>query len=290
MLIGIVAFAAIIGALAATAYSAPSYSAKSGNRPITMDHIFNGTFRVESKSLEWVKEGEWGVRIGSRSPAAHPRLSSLTHIVAPDGTFSHVNADGNIMLSTVQNMTEETLLVNSSRVKDSSGNQLHWQSWRLSADMQYVLFRTDTVKQWRHSSFGNFYVHRLSDDRTFPIHAVSTKPTTSIAMWSPVGHSLAYVDNNDLFVITGDQLGAASPQSIRVTNDGSATVFNGVPDWVYEEEVFETDKAVWWSPDGKALAYLRSDESAVKDYKLEYYNPTNDAFDVHQYPTELDMK
>ncbi|RSH95247.1 hypothetical protein EHS25_000333 [Saitozyma podzolica] len=265
VLIGIVAFAAIIGALAATAYSAPSYSAKSGNRPITMDHIFNGTFGVESKSLEWVKE-------------------------APDGTFSHVNADGNIMLSTVQNMTEETLLVNSSRVKDSSGNQLHWQSWRLSADMDYVLFRTDTVKQWRHSSFGNFYVHRLSDDRTFPIHAVATKPTTSIAVWSPVGHSLAYVDNNDLFVITGDQLGGANPQSIRVTNDGSAAVFNGVPDWVYEEEVFETDKAVWWSPDGKALAYLRSDESAVKDYKLEYYNPTNDAFDVHQYPTELDMK
>ena len=30
-------------------------------------------------------------------------------------------------------------------------------------------------------------------------------------------------------------------------------VYNGVPDWVHEEEVFEDNKAMWWAPDGQKL-------------------------------------
>ena len=63
-----------------------------------------------------------------------------------------------------------------------------------------------------------------------------------------------------------------------------------MPDWVYEEEVFSSDYTMWWSPDGKTLAYLRMDEDKVREYKLQYYNPTNDAFESNQYPTELDMR
>lgn len=85
-------------------------------------------------------------------------------------------------------------------------------------------------------------------------------------------------------------MSGSRPASIRVTTDGSETVFNGVPDWVYEEEVYGTDSVLWWSPDGKSLAYLRSDETVVKNYRLQYYNPSGNAFDVHQYTTDLDMK
>ncbi|WVF65548.1 hypothetical protein IAT40_000276 [Kwoniella sp. CBS 6097] len=265
VLVVIVCFAAVIGGLAATGYSAPTYLVKSGNRRITMDHVFNGTFNAYTKQLDWVKE-------------------------ADDGTFSHVNREGNIVLVTVNNMTDETVLVDSSKVLDLHGNKLHWQSWQLSADMEYVLFKTDHVKQWRHSSFGNYWVHRRSDSVTFPVIQPSTHPTTTLCKWSPIGHALAFVSKNDLYVITEEQMHSAQPRPLRITEDGSDVIFNGVPDWVYEEEVFETDSAVWWSPDGRALAYLRSDESAVKDFKLQYYNPSNDAFETHQYQSELDMK
>ncbi|ORY33110.1 putative dipeptidyl-peptidase [Naematelia encephala] len=264
-LIGIVVFATVIGALAATQYSAPSYYAKSGSKHITLEHILNGTFGVRTKQLDWVKE-------------------------APDGTFSHINTEGNIVLNTVQNITTDELLVDSSLVLDREGNRLKWQSWALSADSKYVLFKTDHVKQWRHSAFGNYWVHRLSDHATFPIDPPTSPPEISIVRWSPVGHNLAFVKKNDLYVVPSDELYGTHPEAIRVTNDGSDVVFNGVPDWVYEEEVFETDSAVWWSPDGQTLAFTRSDEAAVLDYKLQYYNPTNDAFDVDQYPVELDMK
>lgn len=211
-------------------------------------------------------------------------------IVAPDGTFSRLTEEGNIILSTVSNMTHSTLLVNSTLVLDQEGRKLNWQTWHLSPEGKYVLFRTDSNQQWRHSTRGNYWVHRLSDSTTFPITTLAQPPQTAFAAWSPVGHALAYVSSNDLYVIPENELKGSDPKSIRVTTDGSETVFNGVPDWVYEEEVYSTDSVLWWSPDGRSLAYLRSDETEVKNYRLQFYNPSSDAFEVHQYTTELDMK
>jgi dipeptidyl aminopeptidase len=187
-------------------------------------------------------------------------------------------------------MTQSTLLVNSTLVLDQEGHKLNWQTWHLSPDGKYVLFRTDSTQQWRHSTRGNYWVYRLSDSSTYPITTPAHPPQTAFAAWSTVGHALAYVMENDLYVIPEKELAGPKPKAIRVTTDGSETVFNGVPDWVYEEEVYATDSILWWSPDGSSLAYLRSDETEVQDYRLQFYNPSSDAFEVHQYTTELDMK
>lgn len=68
------------------------------------------------------------------------------------------------------------------------------------------------------------------------------------------------------------KLPAGEEPAVQITRDGSTTVFNGVPDWVYEEEVFGGDKASWWSPDGRRIAFLRLDETDVKEYKFPIYN------------------
>ena len=67
-------------------------------------------------------------------------------------------------------------------------------------------------------------------------------------------------------------------------------MFNGVPDWVYEEEVFSADYALWWSPDSKNLAYLSFDETAVDEYTFPIYNPTEDSHTVVPYPQHVTMK
>ena len=210
--------------------------------------------------------------------------------VALDGTYSEINANHDIILKHVQNTSYERVLVESHKVVDGNGTPLHWSGWTLSADMQYVLFQTDYLKQWRHSSHGNYWIHRFSDGLTFPVAPPTSPPTIAKCVWSPVGHSLVYISENDLYVIPGEELASSNPNAVRVTTDGSAVVFNGVPDWVYEEEIFETDYTTWWSPDGQTLAYLRMNESEVKDYRLQFYNPSNDAFEPHAYTTELDMK
>jgi hypothetical protein len=70
---------------------------------------------------------------------------------------------------------------------------------------------------------------------------------------------------------------------IRITSDGSPNVINGIADWVYEEEVFGSHSALWFSPDGTKIAYLKFDESKVMDHRLQY-------FLEKQYPHDLLLK
>jgi dipeptidyl-peptidase 4 len=79
------------------------------------------------------------------------------------------------------------------------------------------------------------------------------------ATFSPDGRRIAFVRENDLFV-----LDVASGQETRLTTDGSETIHNGRLDWVYEEELADrTGRAFEWSPDGAMIAYLRLDDSPV---------------------------
>lgn len=68
---------------------------------------------------------------------------------------------------------------------------------------------------------------------------------------SPDGERVLYQWHNNLFV--SDLKGQETTQ---LTQDGSETLWNGRLDWVYPEEL-ELDKAAWWSPDSKTVAYLQ---------------------------------
>jgi dipeptidyl aminopeptidase len=79
-------------------------------------------------------------------------------------------------------------------------------------------------------------------------------------------------------------------QPIRITDSGNGTLFHGVPDWVYEEEVFASDNTLWWSPDSTKIAFLRLDETAVAEYKFPIYNPTENSSAVWPYTHDVIMK
>lgn len=79
------------------------------------------------------------------------------------------------------------------------------------------------------------------------------------AQFSPDGHFLSYVRDNDLYAYD-----IAGKKEIRLTGDGSKTTLNGTLSWVYWEEVFgRQDTGYWWSPDSRSIAYLQTDESGV---------------------------
>jgi dipeptidyl-peptidase-4 len=63
---------------------------------------------------------------------------------------------------------------------------------------------------------------------------------------------------------------AAGANPLPVTTDGSEAerIKYGTASWVYGEELNQTT-AMWWSPDGKKLAYYRFDEKQVPDYFLQ---------------------
>jgi dipeptidyl-peptidase-4 len=82
---------------------------------------------------------------------------------------------------------------------------------------------------------------------------------------APVGDWKAFTRNNNIFLSHADGSGEK-----RVTTDGSVDfrIRNGVPTYVYTEELALAE-AMWWSPDGTKLAYMRFDEDKVPDYPLQ---------------------
>lgn len=86
------------------------------------------------------------------------------------------------------------------------------------------------------------------------------------ASLSPNGQLVAYVRNNNLFYKD-----LKTNVEYAITNDGEKNkIINGVPDWVYEEE-FSFSKAYEWSPDNKYIAYIRFDESNVKEFSMTIF-------------------
>uniref|UniRef100_A0A8C3DI05 Dipeptidyl peptidase like 10 n=1 Tax=Corvus moneduloides TaxID=1196302 RepID=A0A8C3DI05_CORMO len=52
--------------------------------------------------------------------------------------------------------------------------------------------------------------------------------------------------------------------SLRLTSSGKeGIIFNGIADWLYEEELLHSHIAHWWSPDGERLAFLTINDSLV---------------------------
>lgn len=94
---------------------------------------------------------------------------------------------------------------------------------------------------------------------------VSPKETEELAELSPTGNHVAFVRDNDLYVID-----CKSGAQRRLTNDGSTELLNGILDWVYQEEIYGRGqfRAFWFSPDGKRLAFLQLDQTPVMHYQV----------------------
>ncbi|MBP8291249.1 MAG: DPP IV N-terminal domain-containing protein [Caldilineaceae bacterium] len=98
----------------------------------------------------------------------------------------------------------------------------------------------------------------------------------------PDGAHISYVQDNDLYVVA-----IAGGDAQRLTSDGGETVFNGILDWVYNEELATraAQPAYAWSPDGARLIYLRLDESAVQSHPVTDYRPVPPTIGYTRYPT-----
>jgi dipeptidyl aminopeptidase B len=140
----------------------------------------------------------------------------------------------------------------------------------------------DPSQNWRHSFFAKYYIYHIESKEAIPL--ISDDPDAEIdyAVWSPTQAKLAYVYRHNVYI--RDMRGVVH----QVTFDGGTDVFNGVPDWVFEEEVFSDRAGLWWSPDSSQIAYLRINESQVPVYSIPYY--ISNSYDPLSYPSFKDLK
>jgi len=146
-----------------------------------------------------------------------------------------------------------------------------------------ILLYTNSEPIYRHSFRADYYVF---DIRAHELKPLSTKGKQQIPSFSPDGEMIAFVRNNNLN-IAKLRFGTES----EITSDGEINkIINGMPDWVYEEE-FSITSAFEWSPDSKELAFVKFDESAVREYDFPLYKGSHPSYDNNAlYPGSYQYK
>ena len=131
-----------------------------------------------------------------------------------------------------------------------------------SEDNSKLLIFTNTRRVWRYNTRGDYWVMDVATKNLTQLGA-SIEPTTMMfAKFSPDASHVAFVSHNNIYV---EDL---SNNSIKqITTDGGGNIINGTFDWVYEEELDCRD-GFRWSPDGKNIAYWRSDTKNIGTFYL----------------------
>lgn len=75
----------------------------------------------------------------------------------------------------------------------------------------------------------------------------------------------------------------------RLTSDGvTGEIYNGVADWVYEEEILSSSAALWFSPEGDKLAIVKFVDTSVEEYT--YYQYGSPGAIENQYPEAIKLR
>lgn len=151
------------------------------------------------------------------------------------------------------------------------------ESYQLSADESQLLLATGTEKLFRRSSQSFFYVYDLASKKLTPVF---NDKKHRLATLDPTGERVAFVVDNNIWIKE-----LANGKMTQVTTDGATNkIINGASDWVYEEE-FSFSRAIHWSPDGSYLAYLKFDETAVKEFTYtDFHNGMYPEYNTFKYP------
>ncbi len=155
------------------------------------------------------------------------------------------------------------------------------QGYELSPKEDKILFYVNMKNIYRHSFTANYYLFNLKNKT---VESLSENGPQQLATFSPDGNKVAFVRENNIYLKHLD-LGTES----AITTDGQFNkIINGAPDWVYEEE-FGFSKAFVWSPNSRFLAFIRFDESEVKQFSFPLYDAGKNK-DYELYPGSYEYK
>lgn len=147
--------------------------------------------------------------------------------------------------------------------------------YSFSNDEKKIVLAFDMESIYRRSSLAHYYILDLENRSLTPVS--DTSDLLRFAELSQDGTKVLFAKDCDLFYQD-----LKTNNITQITHDGKRNhILNGFADWVYEEEL-DMSQAASWSPDGTKIAFLRFDESRVKEYTIPMYDDL--------YPTDFKYK
>ncbi|MGQ0813891.1 MAG: S9 family peptidase [Gemmatimonadota bacterium] len=220
----------------------------------------------------------------AQQPTTKPKLTSVEEAVAASARLAGSSGprsvnwiDGGLRFAyTINNpatraeeirrydpatLKDDLLLDTRTLMLPGSQQPLQYRSFQWARDSKHLLFQTNFRPIFRRSGLADFYLYSVP---TKTLELVAKDART--AELSPDGSKAGYERGGDLYVFD-----LSTKAEKRLTTGGSDSIFNGVFDWVYEEE-FGMAQAWRWSPDSRMIAFWQTDERQVPIIQLTDYS------------------
>ncbi|XP_034241938.1 venom dipeptidyl peptidase 4 [Thrips palmi] len=170
----------------------------------------------------------------------------------------------------------------------------------VSPDHKYVLLGYNVQKLFRYSFLAQYTIYNIATGDLVPLspsekpsappppHA-ATGPLGSAgsahgppflldAAWAGRGSALLMVYDYDIYY----KPSANASRAYRITNTAvPGVICNGVPDWLYEEEILRGRTAMWMSEGGHSVLFATFNDTLVEEMKIPWYGTLDEE---RQYP------
>ncbi|KAJ8252774.1 hypothetical protein GJAV_G00205410 [Gymnothorax javanicus] len=209
----------------------PADTTTGSDTKLTVEDLFKPDFEVHNPEPRWINEMELVYR----------------------------NRDGHVIKFNVATNDSEILLKNSTFVS------YEFTKYSVSPDLKYVLFAFDVKQVYRHSYTASYMTYNIETSEVWQLNPPEV-PNSVLqhAAWGVQGQQLIYIFENNIYYQS-----EVKSNSLRLTSSGKeGVIFNGIADWLYEEEILQSHVAHWWSPGGERLAFLQINDSLVPNMAL----------------------
>ncbi|XP_056247927.1 dipeptidyl aminopeptidase-like protein 6 isoform X2 [Seriola aureovittata] len=213
-------------------------------KKVTIEDVFGPSLHIHDPHAKWLSDNEL---------LYHTRKGDVVKL----------NAD-----------TKDSVVIVPNQLFDRSRAAMY----QVSPDMEHVLFAFEVKPIYQHSYVAKYIIYSLTTQETWPLNPPEVhEAALQFAGWGPRGQQLIFIFENNIYYKT-----TIESRAIRLVSTGQeGVVFNGLADWLYEEEILQTQIAHWWSPDGLRLAYMTINDSLVPKMEVPFFTGT-------PYPTNLE--
>ncbi|KAG9348728.1 hypothetical protein JZ751_029045, partial [Albula glossodonta] len=172
------------------------------------------------------------------------------------------NREGHVIRLNV--VTNETSIL----LRNSTFVAYKVAKYSVSPDLKYVLFAYHVKQVYRHSYTASYMIYNIYTREVLELNPPEVQNAVlQYAEWGVQRQQLIYIFENNIYY-QSDVRG----NSLRLTSSGKeGLVYNGIADWLYEEEILGSHVAHWWSPDGERLAFLAINDSLVPNMILPQF-------------------
>ncbi|XDV26985.1 hypothetical protein PO909_030590, partial [Leuciscus waleckii] len=209
-------------------------------KKVTIEDIFNGKLQAHDPKATWFSDTEILYRTREGGLVKH-----------------HVPTDTNVTL------VEKKMF-------DSFHSQGSYKptEYQVSPDLKYVLLPYNIVPLYQYSFMAHYIICSLDSPEKVELTPNEVQNTAlQYAGWGPKGQQLIFIFENNIYYKT-----QVNSPPIRLVSTGSVgVIFNGLADWLYEEEIFQNHIAHWWSPDGLRLAYATINDTLVPKMEIPMF-------------------